>query len=136
MNSVNIIGRITKTPELRRSSGGKYFTSFTLAINSDKTRADYIPVVAWDRNAENVVKFLEKGSMTGISGKLVSQQKKLSPTDQYETTLVSVVAYTITFFGERKPQKKEPEAEKVFNKSLVNEGFPDDNIVPVPNDPN
>ncbi|QEO06670.1 single-stranded DNA-binding protein [Bacillus paralicheniformis] len=69
MNRTVLVGRLTRDPELRYVGDGKPVVSFTLAVNrtfknqNGETEADFINCVAW-RNAENIAKFLKKGSMT------------------------------------------------------------------------
>ncbi|MFH7534173.1 single-stranded DNA-binding protein, partial [Acinetobacter baumannii] len=78
LNRTVLVGRLTRDPELRYVGSGKVETgniksvvSFTLAVNrtfknqNGETEADFINCVAW-RNAENIAKFLKKGSMAGV----------------------------------------------------------------------
>ena len=72
MNNVNLIGRLTRDPELRQSSNGTAFCKFTLAVNRpfDRDNADFINCVAWKKQAENLVKYQKKGSQVGIVGSI------------------------------------------------------------------
>lgn len=69
LNSVNVQGRLVKEPELRMTSGGKDITEFSIAVNDGK-RVDYVPVIAWGKNAINICNFLKKGSELVVQGKL------------------------------------------------------------------
>ena len=75
INRVVLCGRLTRDPDLRFVGDGKPVVSFTIAVNrtfknqNGETEADFINCVAW-RNAENIAKFLKKGSMTGVDGRL------------------------------------------------------------------
>ena len=69
LNSVNVQGRIVKSPELRMTSGGKDITEFNVAVNDGK-RVDYVGVIAWGKNAVNICNYLEKGSELVVQGKL------------------------------------------------------------------
>lgn len=76
-NKVILIGRLTKDPELRFTSTNNLpVCSFTLAVNrpyatqgSDKN-ADFISCTAWRKQAENIHKYVSKGSMVAVEGKL------------------------------------------------------------------
>ncbi|MGN7243272.1 single-stranded DNA-binding protein [Bacillus paralicheniformis] len=75
LNRTVLVGRLTRDPELRHTQSGQAVASFTLAVNrtfknkNGETEADFINCVAW-RNAENIAKFLKKGSMAGVDGRL------------------------------------------------------------------
>ncbi len=72
MNDVKLSGRLTAEPELSQSASGRYFTSFFLAVPR-QTRAsetDFLNLVAWGKTAENICKYLHKGSRILVIGKL------------------------------------------------------------------
>jgi single-strand DNA-binding protein len=74
MNSVTLIGRLCKDPELKTTSNGNSHTLFRLAVqrdykNEDGERdADFVTLVAWKGMAETVCKYLRKGSKIAIQG--------------------------------------------------------------------
>lgn len=73
MNSVLLIGRLVKDPDLRYTQGeGKAVCHFTLAVNrmSKDDKADFFRVVAWGKTAENCANYLSKGSQVAIQGRL------------------------------------------------------------------
>ncbi|RQD69475.1 MAG: single-stranded DNA-binding protein [Tindallia sp. MSAO_Bac2] len=73
MNSVILIGRLTKDPELRYTNTGKAVANFTVAINRSfgkDSEADFIPVVVWEKQAENCANYLSKGSQVGVQGRI------------------------------------------------------------------
>ncbi len=72
LNRIDIMGRLTKDPELRRTNSGKPVTSFTLAVDRDfaKGEVDFIDCVAWNNTAEFVGSYFEKGRMAIVSGRL------------------------------------------------------------------
>lgn len=55
MNSVNIIGRLTRDPELRKTSNGRSVTNFCLAVNRANEGADFINCVAWSETVDSAV---------------------------------------------------------------------------------
>lgn len=71
MNKVMLIGRLTKTPELRSTQTGKQVCSFTIATNRiNNEECDFINCVVWDKQAENLCKYQVKGSLIGVIGQL------------------------------------------------------------------
>ena len=70
MNSVNIIGRITKDIEVKKTNSGKSVCSLSVAVQRDKDNVDFIPCTAWDATAENIAKYFHKGDRIGITGAL------------------------------------------------------------------
>ena len=76
-NKVVLIGRLTKDPELRYTSTNNLpVVSFTLAVNrpygnqAGDRNADFISCTAWRKQAENIHKYVSKGSMVAVEGKL------------------------------------------------------------------
>ncbi|WP_339034186.1 single-stranded DNA-binding protein [Spiroplasma endosymbiont of Cantharis rufa] len=78
MNSINLIGRITKDPELRSSSNGKSFVPFTLAVNEfsgGNQFTQFVPCFAWEKTAENLAKFVKKGAQISVEGSINVRQE-------------------------------------------------------------
>ncbi len=74
MNKVMLTGRLTRDPEMRSLASGKDVTTFTVASNEflggGKEKAEYHPVVAWERLAEIAGRYLGKGQQVAIEGRL------------------------------------------------------------------
>ncbi|MBN4069651.1 single-stranded DNA-binding protein, partial [bacterium AH-315-G05] len=73
MNSVVLIGRLTKDPELRFIPSGKAVATFGLAVNnsySKEKQADFFNIVVWGKTAENCANYLAKGRLVGVKGRL------------------------------------------------------------------
>lgn len=71
MNKVMLIGRLTKTPELRNTQTGKQVCSFTIVTNRiNNEECDFINCVVWDKQAENLCKYQSKGNLIGVIGQL------------------------------------------------------------------
>lgn len=74
MNSVNLIGRLTKDPELRYTESQMAVARFSIAINRGKDKngqdkgADFINIVVFGKQAENCEKYTSKGKMLAVSG--------------------------------------------------------------------
>ena len=77
MNHIDLMGRLTRDPELRRTSSGIAVASFTLAVDrgfanreTGERTADFIDIVAWRQTGEFVSKYFTKGQMCAVSGRL------------------------------------------------------------------
>lgn len=77
MNNWNGIGRLVSDAELRFTPGdGKPVCGFTIALDDgygDKKKTYYIKINAWNKTAENVANYTHKGSLVGISGKIITR---------------------------------------------------------------
>ena len=77
MNKVFLIGRLTRDPELRYTSSNRAVCQFTVAIDRPFTNqatgnreADFINVVAWDKTGENIGKYMTKGRLIAVEGRI------------------------------------------------------------------
>ncbi len=77
MNCVNLIGRLTKEPELKETPAGKSICTFSIAVqrnykNKDtgEYEVDFINIRAWESHAEFVTRYFHKGQRIGITGSL------------------------------------------------------------------
>lgn len=76
LNTITIMGRMTRDPELRRTESGIAVASFSLACERDyapqggEKETDFINVVCWRSTAEFVDKYFSKGRMAVVSGRL------------------------------------------------------------------
>ncbi len=69
MNRVYIIGRLCADPELKMTNTGKSVTTFTLAANRQGSKeSDFLDCVAWEKTAEFICKYFQKGSPLVIEG--------------------------------------------------------------------
>jgi single-strand DNA-binding protein len=70
MNSVNLIGRLTKEIEVNATPKGTLVTNFSLAVQKDKENADFINCVAYNKTAELLQKFVKKGNQVAVEGSI------------------------------------------------------------------
>ena len=75
LNTITIMGRLTRDPELRRTAAGISVASFSVAVDRDfaqdgKKETDFIDCVAWRQTGEFVSKFFTKGKMIVVKGRL------------------------------------------------------------------
>lgn len=76
VNSVVLVGRITKDIELRKTSTGKSVVSFTVAVNrrfGNQDQADFINCVAWNQTADFMANYLAKGNLISVEGRIQSR---------------------------------------------------------------
>ncbi|ARU90909.1 single-strand DNA-binding protein [Spiroplasma clarkii] len=130
MNSISLIGRITKDPELRTSSGGKSFVAFTVAVNEfsgGNQYTQFIPCIAWEKVAENMAKFLKKGAQIAVEGSLSVRQENAN--GQYNT-IVNVRASRVHFLGGAAGTSPQPMAggNPVPQPQIQNQQIPSNNI--------
>lgn len=72
MNSITLLGRLTKDPELKYSQKGTAYCRFTIAVSRpfDKDVTDFINCVALNKTAEVIANYLRKGKRVAIQGRL------------------------------------------------------------------
>ncbi len=104
MNRTILVGRLTADPELRTTPNGIATTRITVAVNrmpnaNGERIADFINVVVWRRQAENVAKFCAKGSLVGVEGRI--QSRSYDAQDGTRRYVTEVIADNVTFLGSR-----------------------------------
>lgn len=108
MNNVQIIGRLTADPELRRTQSGISSCRFTVAVNrkyknkdTDQYDTDFIPCVAWKQTAEFITRYFSKGKMIALQGNLRtgSFQDRNHPDVTHYTT--DVFVENVEFCGDK-----------------------------------
>lgn len=106
MNRVCLVGRITAKPELRYTGGNVPYTRFSLAVNrpfsnnQGERQADFINIVVWRRQAENVANYLDKGSQISVEGRI--QTGSYTANDGSKRYTTDVVADNIQFLDSRR----------------------------------
>ena len=116
MNKTFLIGRLTAKPELKYTTSNIPVTSFNLAIDrppkEDGTKdTDFIEIRVWRKQAENVCKYLDKGSLVAIEGRI--QTEKFTTKDGENRYKTLVIAERVVFLNSKK--KEETKEEKQDN---------------------
>lgn len=112
LNKVVLIGRLVKDPELRNTQSGKAVANFTIAVDrpyvadSGEREADFIPIVAWNKTAENIVKYLGKGRLIAVAGRMQVRNYEKDNVRHYVT---EVIADDVRFL-DRAPEESEASA--------------------------
>ena len=108
LNHIDIMGRLTHDPELRRTASGISCVSFRIAVDRDysgkdggEKETDFIDCVAWRSTADFVSKYFTKGRMAVVSGRLqVRKWKNKDGENRYSTEVVADNVY----FGDSKKE--------------------------------
>ncbi|MDR0886651.1 MAG: single-stranded DNA-binding protein [Clostridiales Family XIII bacterium] len=98
MNNVNLIGRLTKDPAVKHTGNGLAICSFNLAVDdfhARDDRADFIRVKVFGTQGDNCEKYLRKGFLTGVAGRIHSD----TYTDQegIKHYPIEIIADTVQF---------------------------------------
>ena len=105
MNKVVLIGRLTKDPELRYTGNNNPVASFTLAVDRSfsnqqgEREADFINIVVWNKQAENVKNYLSKGSQVAVDGRI--QTRSYDDQNGQKRYVTEVVANNVEFMGSK-----------------------------------
>lgn len=108
VNNVVLVGRLVRDVDLRQTSTGKEMTYFTLAVNRNfkneqgEQAADFISCVAFGKTAENMARFLGKGSLIAVEGRIST--RNFQGNDGKTVYVTEVVASNITFLDSKKQQ--------------------------------
>ena len=114
LNRVVLIGHLTKDPELRTTSNDISVTSFTIAVDRNfnnqqgEKETDFIPVVAWRKLADTCAKYLAKGRLVAVSGRMQVRSYEGKDGKRYVT---EVVADEVQFLERAESKEKFTEVE-------------------------
>ena len=102
MNRVELVGRLSRDPELRHTSSGMAVCQINIAISrraaqGSEPQADFINVVVWDKQAENVARYLSKGRQVAVEGRI--QTRSYDNNEGKKTYVTEVVANNVEFLG-------------------------------------
>jgi single-strand DNA-binding protein len=126
VNKVLLTGRLTRDPEMRNLASGKVVTTFTIASNefigAGKEKAEYSPIVTWDRLAEVAGRYLGKGQQVAVEGRLQTRSWDDDKGTRHWKT--EIVASHIEMLSGRR--KKDYEAQQAADSLAAQVGAPDD----------
>lgn len=117
MNSVQLIGRLTTTPELKRTTNAS-LVNFTLAVSAYSKNADgkknveFINCTAWNRIAELIEQYCKKGTLIAVQGYLKKEEWEF---EGRKITMQKVIASRVEFL---KNGKSDTEEETELNEEL------------------
>ena len=133
INRVVLVGRLTKSPDLRKTQNGTSVCKFTLAVNRRVTGqgqpdADFISCVAWRKQAENIAKYCSKGSQVAVEGRI--QTRNYDAQDGTKRYVTEVIADNVSFLGGRSTSSESSSyaANNYNNVSNVNDSMSSNNF--------
>lgn len=131
INRVVLVGRLTKDPELSRTSSGTPKAFFTLAVDNRvksgaERTASFIPCIVWNQAAENVAKFIRKGSLVGVEGRL--NQRTYDSKDGRRVTVIEVICDSVQFLEPKGTTTEAPVRDEVPPYEDFNDDAGDNNL--------
>lgn len=126
LNTITIMGRLTKDPELRRLDSGTAVSSFAIACERDyapqdgEKVTDFIDIVAFGKSAEFAEKFFTKGRMAVVTGRL--QIRGWTDKEGNKRRTAEILADHF-YFGDSKPTGTE-ETKSEFSEITNDEDLP------------
>ncbi len=112
LNRIQLIGRLTRDPELRYVGNGHPMTQFTLAVDRDfknaagDREADFINCVAWRKLAEQVGQYCAKGRLVAVEGRL--QVRTYEGQDGSRRKVMEVVGDRVWFLDSPRSDAERP----------------------------
>lgn len=125
MNNVTLMGRLTKAPELKYTNTGTSYCNFTLAVNKPKMKdkeqeTNFINCTAWNKTAETICNWLDKGNRVIVLGRLDVSKKD----DKYYTNVVVETINFIDTVRTSKEQQNEVLEAEIIEDNNADEDFP------------
>lgn len=116
MNKVQLIGRLTKDPDLRYTKNNIAVANYSIAVNDgygEKQQTQFINISTWGKSGEFVSKYFKKGQSIGIVGRLNSNNyEDKNGNKRYS---LEVITEDIEFIGDKKEEKIQQEEVLVPN---------------------
>lgn len=98
INNVMLMGRLTRDAELKTTNNGKSVTEFSLAVDKGNDGASFFDVVAWEKTAEIINQYTNKGSRVLVQGRLDQQTWEK---DGQKRSKVVVIAFDVTLLDSK-----------------------------------
>ena len=108
LNKCILMGRLTKDPELRHTNNQKAVTTFTIAVDTgygENKKTDFINCVAWEKTAEFIEKYFEKGRMIVVAGRISTRSYE---GQDGRKNFVTEVVVNEAYFGDSKKDETTP----------------------------
>lgn len=126
MNSVNLIGRLTRDVEVRYTqTNNTAVANFSIAVNrkfvkeGEERQADFINIIAWGKTGEFCSKYFQKGQQVGITGRI---QTRTWDDDQGQKHYVTeVVAENVYFADSKRDSQSQTQQEPVSDMQFENQ---------------
>lgn len=103
-NNVNLVGRLTKDIEIKKTNSGKEVATFSLAVNDKKVNDQQVSfffnIVAWEQCARYLKQYAGKGDLIGVNGRLTTRSYQNNRGDK--VTVTEVVADDVMLLNKAK----------------------------------
>lgn len=136
LNKATLIGRLTKDPDSRMLTSGAMVATFTLAVdrtfkNKDgEKETDFIPVVTWRKTAELCTKYLSRGNLVAVSGRI--QTRSYDGSDGIRRYVTEIVADEVNFLTPKSEQTASRAQSPDENFGVPMDGFEEIDDMDVP----
>lgn len=123
MNSIVISGRLTRRPELKQTKTNKYMSDFSIAVNrgtkndDGEYEVDYINCRCWNKTAENLCNYQDKGSFIIVEGSI--RVENYTDKDGNNRYLTYVLANNIEYTSKKQVSEKQ-EAQAMVQNTINN----------------
>lgn len=103
LNVVALMGRLVADPQLRQTTTGKNVASLRVAVDrgrkdaNGQNLADFFDIVAWDKSAEFICRYFQKGSMIAVEGRL--QSRNYQDKNGINRTAIEILVNNVHFAG-------------------------------------
>ena len=110
INRVILVGRITKDPDLKNTTNNLSVVTFTLAVNrpfknsNGENEVDFVQCVVWRKQAENLYKYVKKGNMIGVDGRI--QTRNYEDSNGKKVYITEIVCDCVQFLETNKQDEK------------------------------
>lgn len=109
MNKVVLIGRLSRDPELRHTANGTAVCQISVAISRPVTQGhepetDFINVTVWNKQAENIARYLSKGRQVAVEGRI--QTRNYENNEGKKVYVTEVIASNVEFLGSANDQNR------------------------------
>lgn len=109
MNKVVLIGRLSRDPELRHTANGTAVCQISVAISrpvaqGHEPETDFINVTVWNKQAENIARYLSKGRQVAIEGRI--QTRNYENNEGKKVYVTEVIASNVEFLGSANDQNR------------------------------
>lgn len=116
-NNVNLVGRLTKDIEIKKTNSGKDVATFSLAVNDKKVNDQQVSfffnIVAWEQCARYLKQYAGKGDLIGVNGRLTTRSYQNTRGDK--VTVTEVVADDVMLLNKASKAKQQQTSNQNTN---------------------
>lgn len=120
MNKVFLIGRLSRDPELRHTTSGTAVCQINVAISrpvaqGSEPQTDFINVTIWNKQAENVAKYLSKGRQIAVEGRI--QTRNYDNNEGKRVYVTEIIASNVEFLGSASDNNRSNNTTQSYNEN-------------------